>query len=161
MRSQFAIGSAVTTITKTITAAAGVFAPGHLGELTQIAPFDLADAVLAETGAVQRRLRLLPSRVGLYFVLATCLFPGHRVPGPVGKAGRRAGCLVPGPEGAAGPAAAIGAAPVKALFELVAGPVAWPRTPGVMSGRAGRSPSMAAGLSRSPIPGATGAGWGS
>ncbi len=53
------IGSAVTIITNTITVAAGVFAPGHLGELTQIVPFELADAVLAETGAVQRRLRVL------------------------------------------------------------------------------------------------------
>ncbi len=29
----------------------------------------------------------------------------------------------------------IGAAPLRALFELLAGPVAWPRTPGVMFGR--------------------------
>jgi hypothetical protein len=37
-----------------------MFGPGHLGELTQIVPFELADAVLAETRAAQRRLRLLP-----------------------------------------------------------------------------------------------------
>ena len=42
-----------------------MFAPGHLGELTQQVPFELADAVLAETGAVQQRLRDLPSRVGV------------------------------------------------------------------------------------------------
>jgi hypothetical protein len=35
-----------------------VFAAGHLGELTQIVPFELADAVLADARAVQRRLRL-------------------------------------------------------------------------------------------------------
>jgi len=60
--------------------AAGMFGPGHLGELTQIVPFELADAVLAETRAAQRRLRLLPSRVGIYFVLALGLFPaaGYR-----------------------------------------------------------------------------------
>ena len=69
MRPQFAIRSAVTTITRTITIAAGVFAPGHLGELTQIVPFELVDAVLEETGTRERRLRLLPSRVGMYFVL--------------------------------------------------------------------------------------------
>jgi hypothetical protein len=63
------------TITRTITVAAGVFAPGHLGELTRIVPFDLADAVLAEARAGERRLRVLPSRVGLYFVLALGLFP--------------------------------------------------------------------------------------
>ena len=45
MRLQSAICAAVTTITRTITvaAAAGVFAPGHLGELTRIVPFELAD----------------------------------------------------------------------------------------------------------------------
>jgi hypothetical protein len=39
-------------------------------------PFELADAVLADTRTTQRRLRMLPSRVGLYFVLALALFPG-------------------------------------------------------------------------------------
>ena len=55
--------------------AAGVFAPGHLGELTRIVPFELADAVLAEEGGLERRVRLLPSRAGLYFLLTMCLFP--------------------------------------------------------------------------------------
>ena len=31
--------------------AAGVFAPGHLGELTRVVPFELVDAVLAEARA--------------------------------------------------------------------------------------------------------------
>ncbi|MFG2000401.1 transposase domain-containing protein [Spirillospora sp. NPDC048911] len=56
--------------TSTVRAAAGVFAPGHLGELTWWLPFELVDAVPAETGAAERRLRRLPSRVGVYFVLA-------------------------------------------------------------------------------------------
>ncbi|MEV5047395.1 transposase domain-containing protein [Streptomyces griseoincarnatus] len=59
---------------RTATAAAGRFAPGHLGELTTVVPFELVDAVLAETRSVQRRLRDLPSRVGMYFLLAMCLF---------------------------------------------------------------------------------------
>ena len=37
--------------------AAGAFAPGHLGELTQIVPFEIFNEVLAETRSVQRRLR--------------------------------------------------------------------------------------------------------
>ncbi|MEV8513855.1 transposase domain-containing protein, partial [Dactylosporangium sp. NPDC051484] len=61
-------------ITRTIEVAGGVYAPGHLGELTQIVDFDLVDAVLDETGTRQRRLRLLPSRVVVYFVLALALF---------------------------------------------------------------------------------------
>src|SRR4030095_11959080 len=53
----------------------GVFAPGHLGELTQVVPFDLIDAVLADTDAAEQKLRVLPSRVGMYFLLAMGLFP--------------------------------------------------------------------------------------
>jgi hypothetical protein len=49
---------------------AGAFEAGHLGVLTRCVPFDLVDAMLAETGRVQQRLRLLPSRAGVYFVLA-------------------------------------------------------------------------------------------
>jgi hypothetical protein len=52
-----------------------VFAPGHLGELTRYLPFELVDEVLAETGCAERRLRDLPSRVGVYFVLGLALFP--------------------------------------------------------------------------------------
>ncbi|MFI9081045.1 transposase domain-containing protein, partial [Streptomyces sioyaensis] len=33
-----------------------MFAPGHIGELTRIVPFEMVDEVLAETGAVQRRV---------------------------------------------------------------------------------------------------------
>ncbi|MFA1546712.1 transposase domain-containing protein [Actinomadura chokoriensis] len=67
--------SAISVVTRQVATAAGVFAPGHLGELTRLLPFELVDAVLAETGAVERRLRNLPSRVGVYFVLALGLFP--------------------------------------------------------------------------------------
>lgn len=67
--------SATVCLSRTITVASGLFAPGHLGELTEHVPFDLVDAVLAETGTVQRRLRLLPSRVGVYFLLALGMFP--------------------------------------------------------------------------------------
>ena len=63
----------------------GVFAPGHLGELTQYLPFELVDDVLAQTRTVQR-LRDLPS-------------PSEM-----------------------------------ALFEVVAGPLAQPGTPGVRFG---------------------------
>jgi len=65
----------MTTITHAVTVAAGVFAPGHLGELTQYLPFELVDDVLVQTKTVQRRLRDLPSRVGVYFVLALGMYP--------------------------------------------------------------------------------------
>jgi hypothetical protein len=64
------------TVPCPVTVAAGVFAPGHLGELTRYLPFELVDDVLEMTGTVQKRMRALPSRVGMYFVLAMTLFPG-------------------------------------------------------------------------------------
>ena len=62
--------SATATITRVVTVATGVFAPGHLGELTQYLPFELVDDILEQTRTVQRRLRDLPSRTGVYFLLA-------------------------------------------------------------------------------------------
>ena len=47
-------------IRRVVGVAAGAFAPGHLGELTRIVPFEMVDAVLAQTGAQQRRVRDLP-----------------------------------------------------------------------------------------------------
>ena len=125
---------ATTTITYAITVAAGEYAPGHLGELTQYLPFELVDAVLEETRAVQRRLRDLPSRVGVYFVLALPMFPdlGYlRVWGKL-TAGL-AGLYLPRPSEKAlrDLRRRLGPAPLKALFEVVAGPLAQPHTPGV------------------------------
>jgi Insertion element 4 transposase N-terminal len=67
--------SATVRFARPIMAAAGVYAPGHIGELTQYLPFELVDDVLSLTKTVQRRLRDLPSRVGVSFVLALVLFP--------------------------------------------------------------------------------------
>jgi hypothetical protein len=53
-------------ITRKIAVAEGVYAPGRLGELTQVLDFDLVDAVVHETGTVQRRTRLFPTRVVIY-----------------------------------------------------------------------------------------------
>jgi hypothetical protein len=61
-------------ITRAVTVAGGRFAPGHLGELTQQVPFEMVDAVLEETRRTQRRVRVLPSRVVVYLLLAGCLF---------------------------------------------------------------------------------------
>ena len=56
--------SAQSVITRVTRVAAGVFAPGHLGELTRIVPFEMIDAVLAESvPATLRRVRLVPARV--------------------------------------------------------------------------------------------------
>ena len=135
MRSQSAISAAVTTITTAITVAAGVFAPGHVGELTRVVPFELVEAVLEETGTRERRLRLLPSRVGIYFVLAMCLFPRAGYQGVWGKliAGLRVlGLAAPSGKALRDLRRRIGIAPVKRLFEILAGPLGQPRMPGIM-----------------------------
>ncbi len=128
MRAQSVIRSTLRSISHSVTLAAGVFAPGHLGELTWIVPFELADA-----GRVERWRRMLPSRVGLYFVLALALFP------QLGYLGVWAKLTAALDEQAACPSSKalrvlrrrLTAAPVKALFELLAGPLGYRCMPGV------------------------------
>ncbi|MFE7311451.1 IS4 family transposase, partial [Streptomyces sp. NPDC057546] len=124
-------------ITRTVTVAAGRFAPGHLGELTTVVPFELVDAVLEETRSVQRRLRDLPSRVGVYFLLAMCLFPevGYRLVWDKLTAGLDGVSVAgPTPKALRDLRRRLGVAPVRALFEVLAGPLARPTTPGVRFG---------------------------
>jgi hypothetical protein len=126
--------SATVTVIRAVTVAAGVFAPGHLGELTQYLPFELVDDILEQTRTVQRRLRDLPSRAGVYFMLALGMYPrlGYaRVWGKLTVG--LAGLDLPSPSEKAlrDLRRRLGPAPLKALFEVVAGPLAWPRTPGV------------------------------
>jgi hypothetical protein len=114
-------------ISRVVRVAAGRFAPGHLGELTQQVPFEMIDAVLAETGAVQRRVRALPSRVVVYLLLAGCLFAelGYRQVWHRLLAGLD-GLDLPAVTSAALSQARrrLGAAPMRALFDLLRGPAA-------------------------------------
>lgn len=114
-----------------------LFAPGHLGELTRYVPVELVDAVLAEHGGVQKRLRLLPSRVGVYLLLAMGLFASLSVVGVwhrlcANLPGRR---WEPSEKALRDLRRRIGPAPLKALFEVVAGPLGWPTGPGMGYGR--------------------------
>lgn len=121
-------------ITREFAVAEGVYAPGHVGELTQVLDFDLVDAVAAETGTVQRRVRLLPTRVVVYFVLALALFEHGSYRGVWGKlvAGLRVLTLAtPSVSGLARARRRVGPKPLRALFEAVSGAVGRPSTPGV------------------------------
>src|SRR4051812_38505157 len=94
----------------------------------------MVDAALAETGRVQARVRALPSRVVVYLLLAAALFAdcGYRQVWARLIAGLD-GLAVAGPS-AAGLADArrrVGAAPLRALFDLLRGPAAGPATAGV------------------------------
>lgn len=112
-------------ITRTVMVAAGRFAPGHLGELTQQVPFEMVDAVLADNGAVQKRVRDLPSRVVVYLLLAAGLFAeaGYRqvwarlVAGLNGLA-----VAMPTSSALAQARRRVGVAPLAALFRLLSGP---------------------------------------
>jgi hypothetical protein len=77
------------------------------------------------------------SGCGLYFLLAMCLFPEPSYLGVWGKltAGLRAlGLPVPSGRALRDLRRRVGAAPVKRLFEVLAGPLGQPRTPGIMFG---------------------------
>ena len=136
MPSHHVLSAPVTAITRTVTVAAGRFTAGQIGGLTPFLPFELVDAVLEETRAVQRRLRDLPSRVGVYFLVAMCLFPevGYRLVWDKLTSGIGGGVPAPSAKGLRDLRRRVGCAPMKALFEVVAGVLAQPRTPGVRFG---------------------------
>jgi hypothetical protein len=116
-------------------------------------PFELADCVLADAPAAGRRLRDLPSRTGLYFVLALGLFPqlGYL------NVWRKLTAALDGLPGLPCPSAKalrdlrrrVGAAPLRTLFEVLAGsaapswpPCSRPADPGSASARSNpRSPA--------------------
>jgi Insertion element 4 transposase N-terminal/Transposase DDE domain len=120
-------------ITRRIVVAGGVFAPGHLGELTRIVPFEMVDAVISDCGCMQQRVRKLPARVVVYLLLAAALFEPAGYPAVWRK-------LTSALDGAAlvkVTAAALwqartrlGPAPLRALFDLLRGSAAAPRTGG-------------------------------
>jgi hypothetical protein len=102
--------------------------------LTRYLPFELVDDVLEQTRTVQRRLRELPSRVGVYFVLALGLYPqlGYaRVWAKLTAGLGRLTVAHPSEKALRELRRRLGPAPLKALFEVVAGPLAQSRTPGV------------------------------
>jgi hypothetical protein len=112
-------------ITREITVAAGAFAPGHLGELTQIVPFEMVDQALVATGTTQTRIRVLPSRVVVYLLLAGCLFAEvgyrqvwHKLTAGLGKLP----VANPGDNALWQARARLGAAPLRWLFDLLRGP---------------------------------------
>lgn len=112
-------------ITRTVRVAAGVFAPGHLGELTQLIPFEMVDDVLALTRRTQQRIRLLPARVVVYLVLAGCLFAelGYvQVWQKLTTALAGLGLAEPSSGTLSEARQRLGSAPLRALFDLLRGP---------------------------------------
>ncbi|MFF0451515.1 IS4 family transposase [Streptomyces sp. NPDC004609] len=104
-----------------------------MGELTQIVPFDMVDAALTETGAVQQRLRKIPARVVVYLLLAAALFEDCGYPA-VWRRLTAALEAVPVVKvtgtGLWGARTRLGVRPMQALFGLLRGPATAVRTVG-------------------------------
>jgi hypothetical protein len=93
----------------------------------------MVDAVLAECGATQRRLRKLPARVVVYLLLAAALFEECGYPAVWARLTAALGPLrLPGitATGLWHARARLGVRPLRALFDLLAGPAAAIRTAG-------------------------------
>lgn len=123
---------------------AGIRVGDHidLGVLTGELPPSLIDEVLQETGKREKRHRKLPARAVVYFVLGMCLFSGAdslRPPGYRSIMGslltglhdlcRRGGYLAATSSALTQARRRLGAAPLKALFDRVRGPIAPERSP--------------------------------
>jgi Insertion element 4 transposase N-terminal/Transposase DDE domain len=115
--------------------AAGVYAPGHLGELTQLIPFEMVDEALAATSTVRCRVRCLPARVVVYLLLAAALFEGQGYGQVWTRLCAGLGALAPkAPSRAAlwQARARVGVRPLRWLFELLRGPAAGVRWRGLL-----------------------------
>jgi hypothetical protein len=110
-----------------------------IGVLTTAFPPSLVDGVLARTGRVERRSRLLPARVVVYFVLAMCLYAGQGyeevarllTAGLAERRRWRGGWTVPSTAAIWKARARLGVQPVKELFATVCRPVGTRDTRGV------------------------------
>jgi hypothetical protein len=102
-----------------------------VGVLTRVFPPELVDAVVAETGRVQRRQRLLPARVVVYYVLAMALFADcsyeevmrQLVEGLAWASGWRQEWSVPSSAAIAKARRRLGPRPLELLYGAVARPV--------------------------------------
>jgi Insertion element 4 transposase N-terminal/Transposase DDE domain len=109
-----------------------------IGVLTATFPPELVDRVVDATGRRERRQRLLPARVVVYFVLAMCVFSqiGYEEVARLLTHGLawarrwRGAWQVPTTGSLTRARARLGAEPLAALFGQTAGPLATPATPG-------------------------------
>ncbi|MCE7001989.1 transposase domain-containing protein [Kibdelosporangium philippinense] len=109
-----------------------------IGVLTRLLDRDLVDEVLADTGRREKRTRLLPARVVVYWVLALCLFFEDSYEEVMRKLVNGLRFLgtwrddwhVPTTSALSQARQRLGAEPLQVLFERVAVPMARPGTKG-------------------------------
>ncbi len=114
-----------------------------LGVIARVYRRDLVDEVIAETRSKEKRTRLLPARLVVYYVIALALFFGEAYEEVMRKmigglrfvsAWERA-WRVPTPSALCQARQRLGEAPLRRLFEQAAAPVATPATIGAWMGR--------------------------
>ncbi|MFL6141939.1 MAG: IS4 family transposase [Labedaea sp.] len=109
-----------------------------IGVLTRLFPRDLVDEVIAHAGRKEKRSRLLPAHVVVYYVLALALYFGEayeevirRLVGGLRFLRNWSGeWKVPTTSAISQARARLGAAPMEALFRRVAVPIARPGSRG-------------------------------
>lgn len=108
-----------------------------VGVLAKAFPREAVEAVIEVAGARERRLRMLPAWLVVYYVLALALFMdmgGPRVmrklAGTLAWASRGVAVAMPSEEALSRARARLGPTPLRLLFEAVAGPLAGPQTAG-------------------------------
>ena len=109
-----------------------------LGVLTRTFPPELVDAVIHDTGRAERRHRLLPARLVVYYVLAMALFSEasyeevmrNLVEGLAWASGWRQRWSLPSKSAIFQARARLGEEPLERLFTQACVPLAEPGTPG-------------------------------
>lgn len=108
-----------------------------IGLLARAFPRASVEAVVEASGTRQRRMRMLPSWLVVYYVLALALFMDmgggrvmRRLAGTLSWAAVGVTVVVPSEEALSRARARLGPAPLRLLFEAAAGPLATAGTPG-------------------------------
>jgi hypothetical protein len=113
-----------------------------IGVLTRTYPPELVDRVLAQSGRLEQRKRLLPAQTMVYYAMALALFAEgsyeevmrNLVEGLDWSAGWRGGWQVPSKVAISKARARLGAEPLRSLYEQAARPLATPESKGAFCG---------------------------
>src|SRR5712692_2296625 len=108
-----------------------------VGVLARAFPRDAVEEVIEAAGAREQRNRMLPAWLTVYFVLALALFMDmgagrvmRRLAGTLAWAARGVTVVIPSEEALSNARTRLGSAPLRLLFEKVAGPLAEPGSAG-------------------------------
>jgi len=108
-----------------------------VGVLASAFPREAVEEVVAAAGAREQRSRMLPAWLTVYFVLGLALFMDmgagrvmRKLAGTLAWAARGVTVAIPSEEALSNARTRLGSAPLRLLFEKVAGPLAEPGSPG-------------------------------